>query len=307
MAIYRTVSMSFWTDAKVIDDFTPEDRYFYLYLFTNPHTNLCGCYEISLGQISSEIGYNRDSVIRLLERFENVHDVIRYSPETKEILLLNWHKYNWTKSDRFRKPLLREIGEVKHDGFRDFLTRLSNGEKAVYGINTKCINTNCSDTSVTVTDTVTDTVSDTVTDTVTDTVSSSKHNSKPAKSTESQYSDAFEQTWQIYPRKKEKAAAYKAYKARLKNYTEPELDLAARRYAEECRILGTEERYIKHAATFFGPSLPFVDYLSPDYRPPEPKPMKQAVGNSFHNFEQRNYSDDFHRKLEMAKRGVPKQ
>ena len=274
MAIYRTVSMSFWTDAKVIDDFTPEDRYFYLYLFTNPHTNLCGCYEISLGQISSEIGYNRDSVIRLLERFENVHDVIRYSPETKEILLLNWHKYNWTKSDRFRKPLLREIGEVKHDGFRDFLTRLSNGEKVVYGIDTKCINTNCSDTSVTVTDTVTatDTVTDTVSDTVTvtDTVSSSKHKSNPVKSTESQYSDAFEQTWQIYPRKKEKAAAYKAYKARLKDYTEPELDLAARRYAEECHILGTEERYIKHAATFFGPSLPFVDYLADDYRPPEP-------------------------------------
>ena len=84
------------------------------------------------------------------------------------------------------------------------------------------------------------------------------------------YSCAFEQTWQIYPRKKEKAAAYKAYKARLKDYTEPELDLAARRYAEECRILGTEERYIKHAATFFGPSLPFVDYLADDYRPPEP-------------------------------------
>ena len=84
------------------------------------------------------------------------------------------------------------------------------------------------------------------------------------------YSCAFEQTWQIYPRKKEKAAAYKAYKARLKDYTEPELDLAARRYAEECRILGTEERYIKHGATFFGPSLPFVDYLADDYRPPEP-------------------------------------
>ena len=46
MAIYRNVSMSFWTDSKVADDFTAEDRYFYLYLFTNPHTNLCGCYEI---------------------------------------------------------------------------------------------------------------------------------------------------------------------------------------------------------------------------------------------------------------------
>lgn len=56
MAVYRNVQTSFWTDSKVIDDFTPKDRLFYLYLFTNPHTNLCGCYEVSKKQISIEIG-----------------------------------------------------------------------------------------------------------------------------------------------------------------------------------------------------------------------------------------------------------
>ena len=54
MAIYRSIQMSFWTDSKVVDEFTPEDRYFYLYLFTNPHTNLAGCYELSLKQASVE-------------------------------------------------------------------------------------------------------------------------------------------------------------------------------------------------------------------------------------------------------------
>ena len=34
MAIYRNVQTSFWTDPKVADDFTPEDKFFYLYLFT---------------------------------------------------------------------------------------------------------------------------------------------------------------------------------------------------------------------------------------------------------------------------------
>ena len=86
MAIYRNVQMSFWTDSKVIDDFTPEDKYFYLYLFTNPHTNLCGCYEISLRQIANETGYNRDTIERLIERFEKFHKVIVYSKENKEIL-----------------------------------------------------------------------------------------------------------------------------------------------------------------------------------------------------------------------------
>lgn len=149
MAIYRTVSMSFWTDSKVVDDFSPEDRYFYLYLFTNPHTNLCGCYEISVKQMSVETGYNIETIYTLLKRFSTVHDIVRYSQETKELLLLNWHKYNWTTSEKFRKPLLKEIGEVKQTEFRIFLQRLADGESVRYGIDTICI-----DTSVTVTDTV---------------------------------------------------------------------------------------------------------------------------------------------------------
>ena len=58
MAFYRNISINFWTDSKIDDDFTPEDKYFYLYLLTNPHTNICGCYEISMKQMERETGYN---------------------------------------------------------------------------------------------------------------------------------------------------------------------------------------------------------------------------------------------------------
>ena len=298
MAFYRTISMSFWTDAKVADDFTPEDRYFYLYLFTNPHTNLCGCYEVSLAQMAVEMGYDRESIRKLIERFEKVHDVIRYSPETREIILLNWHKYNWTKSEKFRRPLLAEIKKVKHDGFRDFLTRTANGEKILYGIDTvsrnedtNCIDTVCDskpevesnsgygiDTSVTVTDT--NTVSNTNTDI----------DILYSKYTTGDYPGGFEEAWKIYPRKKEKAAAYKAYKARLHDFSEEQMLTATKRYAEECRILNTEERYIKHGSTFFGPSMPFADYLAEDWKPPENSRKQQA--NGFHNFDQREYDFD---------------
>ena len=83
MARYRNVSTSFWEDNKIVDDFTPEDKYIYLYCMTNPHTNLCGCYEISLKQIAYETGYNTDSVERLLKRLDRTHEVIRYSAPTK--------------------------------------------------------------------------------------------------------------------------------------------------------------------------------------------------------------------------------
>ena len=45
MAIFRNVNMSFWTDTKIADDFTPEDKYFMLYALTNQYTNIIGCYE----------------------------------------------------------------------------------------------------------------------------------------------------------------------------------------------------------------------------------------------------------------------
>ena len=123
MAIYRSVQLSFWTDEKVIDEFTPEDKYFYLYLFTNPQTNLCGCYELGWVNTTSQLGYNRESILRLLERFENVHKVIKYSKETKEVLLLNWSKYNWQGGNQI--PCIeKEILNIKDNDLRNIVADL---------------------------------------------------------------------------------------------------------------------------------------------------------------------------------------
>lgn len=79
---------------------------------------------------------------------------------------------------------------------------------------------------------------------------------------DNKYSVCFESFWKEYPRKKEKAKAYKAYKARIKDgFSEVDLLTATRRYAEECRQKGTEERYIKLGATFLSANTPFIDYL----------------------------------------------
>lgn len=163
MAIYRSVQMNFWTDTKIADNFTTDEKLLYLYLLTNPHTNLCGCYEISINQMSAEIGFKKETIKRMLERLQNEHQSVIYSEETKEVLLLNWHKYNWTSSEKFKKPLMKEISMIKEKSFRTYLEKISEGEDTVsipypYG----------SDTTVSVTDTVT------VTDTVSDSVSDSK-------------------------------------------------------------------------------------------------------------------------------------
>lgn len=76
------------------------------------------------------------------------------------------------------------------------------------------------------------------------------------------YSKDFEELWSIYPRKVDKGNAYKKYCARLKDgFSEQELLTAVRNYAEECKRNRTEDKYIKHAKTFFSESTPFTDYL----------------------------------------------
>ena len=131
MATYRNIQISFWTDPKVIDDFTPEDKFFYLYLMTNPHTSLCGCYEISMKQMADETGYSKETVEKLIDRMMFIHDVVRYSKDTKEMIILNWHRYNWTSSERVRDGIITGIEHVKNSAFRQYLQALYDGHMNV--------------------------------------------------------------------------------------------------------------------------------------------------------------------------------
>ena len=124
MAIYRNISMSFWTDNKVQDEFTPEDKYFYLYLLTNPQTNICGCYEISYKEIERETGYNRETINKLFFRFQHILNVIAFNEENKEVFLLNWHKYNLSTSDKTIAGARNVVAHVKTEEFRDELNYL---------------------------------------------------------------------------------------------------------------------------------------------------------------------------------------
>lgn len=84
----------------------------------------------------------------------------------------------------------------------------------------------------------------------------------PPKSPAKAYTPAFEQFWAVYPRKDEKANAYKKYKARLNDgFSEEELLRAAMAYAAQCKKQQTEKCYIKLGKTFLSETTPFVDFL----------------------------------------------
>ncbi|ELJ4824685.1 helix-turn-helix domain-containing protein [Salmonella enterica] len=88
--------------------------------------------------------------------------------------------------------------------------------------------------------------------------------SAPARSAKQDYSPEFETAWQAYPKRaggNSKSAAWKSWKARLKDGVKPEDMLAGvKRYAAYARATGSVgTQYVKQAATFFGPDRHFEE------------------------------------------------
>ncbi len=104
------------------------------------------------------------------------------------------------------------------------------------------------------------------------------------------YPNDFEEVWQHYPRKIQKKAAWRKWKARRKGGVDNEdLVAATKNYARECQEQKTEERFIKHGSTFLGPDEHYVDYVeglpraSPENNgEPDEIPEADKLENKYH-------------------------
>ena len=115
MAIKRIVSVDFWTDEKVMDMFSAEDKYFMLYLLTNPHTTQLGIYKFNCKLAGFELGLSVETVKVLLDRFENKYHLVRYSATTQEIAIKNYLRHSVITGGTPVYDLLnKEIGQVKN-------------------------------------------------------------------------------------------------------------------------------------------------------------------------------------------------
>ena len=114
MGIKRIVDTSFWTDGKV-DIFSPEDKYFMLYLLTNPFTTQLGIYELSVKQAAFQLGYSTETINVLLERFENKYNMIIYSKKTHEIAVKNYLRHSIIKGGKpVEDCIKKEMSKVKN-------------------------------------------------------------------------------------------------------------------------------------------------------------------------------------------------
>jgi len=232
MASYRNIQMSFWTDAKVLENFTAMEKYVYLYLLTNPHTSLCGCYEISFVTAATETALKKSDFKKHIQSLIR-KGVIAYSEDTNEVLLLHWHKYNWTSSEKLKASLEKIINHVKCLEFQQYLMGLLKCTDMVsipYGYGT--------DTSVSVS----------VSDINTNTNNSITNNVLDINA----LNNEFEEIWKLYPRKHGKDKAREYYIRDRKAGAEyEEIGKGVLDYANYVQAEDIELQYMKMGSTFF--------------------------------------------------------
>lgn len=122
MAEYRYVQTSFWTDAFVLR-LTPEEKYFYLYLMTNPKTTQCGAYELPFQVVIFETGYNLETVTKLIAKFAE-YGKVHYDADTQEIILLNWLFNNWVDSEKVIYRVIKDAQLLKSLVIKEHLNRV---------------------------------------------------------------------------------------------------------------------------------------------------------------------------------------
>lgn len=100
----------------------------------------------------------------------------------------------------------------------------------------------------------------------------------------------FDDFWTAYPKQVKQEQAKTAYCKTLLSdvcMTEDTLITAAANYGEACRLLGTEDRYIKNPDRWLLDNA-FVDYLEGRYK----KPQAKSKGSKFNQFQQHDYDFD---------------
>lgn len=84
----RSVNTRFWDDT-FISELSPNEKLLFLYLITNPLTNLLGIYEITMKRICFDTGLKTDIIRKGFERFGKVKKVFFVD---NFIILPNWLK-----------------------------------------------------------------------------------------------------------------------------------------------------------------------------------------------------------------------
>lgn len=122
MEVFTRVERSYWQDEFILE-LTPEQKFFYLYLMTNNKVNTLGAYVFPLTMSTVELGYNKETVLKLLDHFAQVGKII-WDETTKEVFLLNWPKRNWNRKTATLRALKKDFDALKSPVLREKISAM---------------------------------------------------------------------------------------------------------------------------------------------------------------------------------------
>lgn len=111
MSTQRIINTSFWDDPW-IRKLDQTGKILYLYLLTNPKTNLAGIYEITDDRIIFDTGLSEESIKSLLKSFQDAGKVYRHGDW---IVLKNWPKHQNLSSPKIQKGIERILSTLPSD------------------------------------------------------------------------------------------------------------------------------------------------------------------------------------------------
>lgn len=133
MEVFTKVERGYWQDEFILE-LTPEQKFFYLYLMSNSKVNTLGAYVFPMTMSTLELGYNRDTVKKLLDHFIEAGKIM-YDETTNEVFLLNWPKRNWNKRTATLRALKKDVDALKSPVLREkisaMLSAFCGGEDAI--------------------------------------------------------------------------------------------------------------------------------------------------------------------------------
>lgn len=133
MEVFTRVERGYWQDEFILE-LTPEQKFFYLYLMSNSKVNTLGAYVFPMTMSTLELGYNRETVKKLLDHFVEAGKIM-YDETTNEVFLLNWPKRNWNKRTATLRALKKDVDALKSPVLREkisaMLSAFYGGEEAI--------------------------------------------------------------------------------------------------------------------------------------------------------------------------------
>lgn len=93
MSKNRYLDTKFWTDTFIVNS-DPIEKLLFIYILTNPLTNISGIYEISLKQIAFDTGIDKEMIERVFFRFEKANKLIYINGWIAITNFINYQKIN---------------------------------------------------------------------------------------------------------------------------------------------------------------------------------------------------------------------